>query len=80
MSEYNFDHPNAYDFDLILKHLKELRDGKDIESPVYNFNSSKRENFTHTIKPSKLIIFEGILALYDKVIFINKRELDHLWT
>ena len=41
-------------------------DGKDIQSPVYNFNVSRREKFTVTVKSAKLIIFEGILSLYDK--------------
>lgn len=67
MSEYNFDHPNAFDFDLISKHLTDLLDGKEIDMPIYNFKVSKREEFSEKIKPTNLIIFEGILALYDKV-------------
>ncbi len=51
---------------MILEQLKDLIDGKVIESPVYNFNISRREKFTLTVNPAKLIIFEGILALYDK--------------
>jgi uridine kinase len=66
LSEYNFDHPNAFDFDLVVKHLNDLLDLKEIEMPVYNFTVSKRESHTVTLKPSNLIIFEGILALYDK--------------
>lgn len=67
MSEYNFDHPNAFDFDLIQEHLTALLNGQTIEMPVYSFNTNSRENFTKTVKPCNLIIFEGILALYDKV-------------
>jgi uridine kinase len=52
---------------LILEHLQDLLSGKEVQMPVYNFNLSKRENFYHVVKPGKLIIFEGILALYDKV-------------
>jgi uridine kinase len=66
LSEYNFDHPNAFDFDLVVEHLNDLLSGKDVEMPVYNFTVSRRESFTHTVKPCNLIIFEGILALYDK--------------
>ena len=66
LSEYNFDHPNAFDFDLVVEHLNDLLSGKDVEMPVYNFTKSRRESFTHTVKPCHLIIFEGILALYDK--------------
>lgn len=66
LSEYNFDHPNAFDFDLILEHLRDLLYGKDVNMPVYNFTTSRREDFTNLVKSSNLIIFEGILALYDK--------------
>jgi uridine kinase len=66
LSEYNFDHPNAFDFDLISEHLNDLLNGKDVNMPVYNFTVSRRENFTNLVKPCNLIIFEGILALYDK--------------
>jgi uridine kinase len=37
--------------------------------PIYNFKVSKREDFTETIKPANLIIFEGIMSLYDRVNF-----------
>lgn len=66
LSEYNFDHPNAFDFDLVVEHLSDLLNGKDVNMPVYNFTVSKRESFTQLVKPCNLIIFEGILALYDK--------------
>lgn len=66
LSEYNFDHPNAFDWDLVVQNLTDLLESKEIEMPVYNFTVSKRESFTHRILPSNLIIFEGILAFYDK--------------
>jgi uridine kinase len=61
---------------LIVEHLNDLLNGKTIEMPVYSFEKNRRENYTKTIKPSNLIIFEGILGLYDKVnsIFIYYRE------
>lgn len=67
MSEYNFDHPNAFDFDLIAKQLNDLLEGREIDMPIYNFNVSQRENFCEKVKPANLIIFEGILSLYDRV-------------
>lgn len=67
MSDYNFDHPNAFDFDLISKQLSDLLDGNEIDMPVYNFKTSKREELSEKVKPANLIIFEGILSLYDKV-------------
>ena len=71
MSDDNFDHPNAFDFDLISKHLSDLLDGKEIDMPIYSFKISKREEFCEKVKPANLIIFEGILSLYDKVNLIN---------
>ena len=69
LSEYNFDHPNAFDFDLVVKHLNDLLDLKEIEMPVYNFTVSKRESHTVTLKPSNLIIFDFQLiqvTIYNK--------------
>lgn len=66
LNEYNFDHPDAFDFDLLYEHLDNLLEGKEVNVPIYDFTTSKRNGFT-PVKPSNLIIFEGILALYDKV-------------
>ena len=68
LAEYNFDHPNAFDFDLIAQQLNDLLQGKEINMPVYNFKVSRREEITELVKPANLIIFEGILSLYDRVI------------
>ena len=67
LSEYNFDHPNAFDFDLLFEHLRDLSNRKIINMPIYNFTTSAREEGTQTIKPANVIIFEGILAFYDLV-------------
>jgi uridine kinase len=53
---------------LIAKQLSDILEGKEIDMPVYNFKISKRENFCEKVKPANLIIFEGILSLYDRVI------------
>ena len=66
ISNFNFDHPSAFDFDLLTVHLRDLLNGKTIEMPIYNFTTSSREKDTVTIKPTFLIIFEGIFALYDQ--------------
>ena len=66
-NEYNFDHPNAFDFDLLFEHLRDLSNRKIINMPIYNFTTSAREEGTQTIKPANVIIFEGILAFYDLV-------------
>jgi uridine kinase len=66
ISEYNFDHPNAFDFDLLFQHLNSLLSGREVNVPVYDFTYSKREPRTLTVKPSNLIIIEGILVFYDR--------------
>lgn len=57
----NYDHPNAFDTDLMIEHLKELKSGNKIECPVYDFTVHNRSKDTLTISPNKVIIVEGIL-------------------
>ena len=57
----NFDHPNAFDTDLLLSHLKMLREGKPIESPIYDYAVHNRSKNYRVIYPSRVIILEGIL-------------------
>lgn len=65
----NYDHPDSFDMDLLYTQLKELLAGKDIKEPVYDFvNHNRKENEYILISPKKVIILEGILALYDKKI------------
>lgn len=59
----NFDHPDAIEFELLQKHLQDLRDAKTIEKPVYDFTTHLRKNEKVLVKPSKIIIVEGILIL-----------------
>lgn len=66
LSDYNFDHPDALDLDLLAKHLKMLIENKPINMPIYSFNGSYRKKETQLVKPNKVIIFEGILAFHDK--------------
>ena len=75
----NFDHPNAIDFNLLHKHLKNLRKGKTVEQPIYDFKIHNRLKKTIQIKPKKILILEGILimchaeirSIFDLKIFIN---------
>lgn len=59
----NFDHPQSIDFELLATHLSELKQGKNIDQPVYSFVEHNRTKETLTTKPSKVIIVEGILIL-----------------
>lgn len=61
----NYDHPDALDNDLLLQHLKQLRDYKPIEKPVYNFVSYTRSEQTLLIEPKDIIILEGFLIFTD---------------
>ena len=63
----NYDHPNSFDLDLLYNDLKNLSEGKSIDCPVYDFTVHNRcANQTIHIEPTKVIILEGILSLYDE--------------
>ena len=65
-SKNNFDHPNAIDFDLLYNDLKGIINNKTMYIPLYDYKSHTREkNKSKKIKNVKVIILEGILALYD---------------
>ena len=58
----NFDHPDSIDFDLLIKHLKELKKGHSVEQPVYSYITCSRSSTeTVTVHPAEVIIVEGIL-------------------
>lgn len=63
----NYDHPNSFDLELLYKDIKSLREGKSINCPVYDFTVHNRcDSKTIHIEPTKVIILEGILSLYDE--------------
>ena len=57
----NYDHPDAFDTDMMIGHLKELKAGHSIECPVYDYATYSRTNETVTVEPRKVILVEGIL-------------------
>jgi len=59
----NFDHPRAIDFELLVKHLKALKEGQTIDQPVYSFIQHNRTDDTISTHPRKVMIVEGILIL-----------------
>ncbi len=61
----NFDHPGAFDWELLRDHLQQLKQGSSVEEPIYNFKISRREEGTHTVGPCKVVLLEGIFALWD---------------
>lgn len=64
----NFDHPNAFDWVLLRDHLRMLKAGETVETPIYDFSRSGRTNKTTPIGPCKIVIFEGIFSLFDQEI------------
>ena len=64
-SEYNFDCPEAFDFDLLYSHIIALRNGESVDLPMYDFSSYRRLDTTQKVEMCSVIIFEGILAFYD---------------
>jgi len=78
-SEVNFDHPDSLETSLLIQHVKQLKAGKSIDLPVYDFSSDRRTEKTILILPHRVIIVEGILIfaepalrpLFDLKIFVD---------
>jgi len=66
ITAFNFDHPDAFDNDLLFDHLSGLKAGRGIEMPQYDFVHHCRAEETIKIEPQKVIIFEGIMIFSDK--------------
>ena len=62
----NFDHPDAFEWSLLSKHIAELKAGRAIEQPTYSYLTCTRLEDTVHVEPKEVIIVEGIMALYDK--------------
>lgn len=75
----NYDHPDAFDTDLLISHLEALKRGESIECPIYDYTVHNRSEQTKTIHPTPVIVLEGILifaspevrALLDMKIFVD---------
>ena len=63
---FNFDHPDAFDMDLMVENLKDLKAGKAIDMPQYDFVKHQRKTETKHIEPKTIIIVDGLMVLYDK--------------
>ncbi|CAG8439837.1 7375_t:CDS:2 [Ambispora gerdemannii] len=66
--QFNFDHPNAFDFDLVEKVVEELKAGKAVTLPSYDFDTRTRNLSARHLSPPDVVLFEGILILYEKKI------------
>lgn len=61
--KFNFDHPDAFDHELLIEHIKMLLNGESIEHPVYDYSTHTRKKETQRVGPHQIIILEGILIL-----------------
>lgn len=63
--DYNFDHPDAFDWNLMAQIIKKLRQGKSVEVPIYDFQSHSRQKETKRIYGATIVVFEGIMTFHD---------------
>lgn len=84
--QINFDHPNSLEFELLIEHLKGLKQGKVIQEPIYSYLTCTRAKETNPVKPRDVIIVEGILILsepklrelFDIKVFVSADADDRL--
>ena len=78
-NEFNFDHPNSLETELLIRHIGALRSGKAVDVPIYDFSTDSRTAQTFTVQPRNVIRVEGILIfteaalrkLFDIKIFVD---------
>lgn len=64
----NYDHPDAFDTDMMIEHLRQLKAGHAIECPVYDYTTYSRTKETTHLEPRKVILVEGILIFENKTL------------
>jgi len=67
-AEVNYDHPEAFEWELLRDHLETLLAGRSVEMPQYDFEIHNRKAETVSVEPTDVIVVEGILALYDEAV------------
>ncbi|KAM4737072.1 uridine-cytidine kinase-like 1a isoform 1-T1 [Anableps anableps] len=65
-NNYNFDHPGAFDFELLVATLRKLKQGRSVKIPVYDFTTHRRQKDWKNVYGASVIIFEGIMSFADK--------------
>jgi uridine kinase len=61
----NYDHPDAFDWPLLMQHVQALRNGQAIDMPIYDFAQHQRSSQTVVLKAAPIIVIEGLFALFD---------------
>ena len=72
-TKLNYDHPNAFDTDLLIRDLRQLKKGRTIQCPVYDYSIHDRTDRTVTIRPTRVVVVEGILIYESRELC---REMD----
>ena len=62
----NYDHPFAFDTDLFVEHIKELKKGNTVKKPIYDYGIHNRKKETIIVEPKEIIIVEGLLVFYEE--------------
>jgi len=70
-AEVNFDHPHSLESELLIRHIKQLRSGRAVDVPIYDFSTHSRTERTYIVQPRPVILVEGILIFAEK----NLREM-----
>lgn len=65
-TKINYDHPDSLEHDMLARHLTELRNGCEVEVPIYDYSAHSRAQETRKVKPTKVLILEGILLFTDE--------------
>lgn len=68
ITDFNFDHPDAFDTGLLLEHLEKLKNGQSIEMPTYDFVHHRRAAESTVVKPRKVVLVEGIMVFFEQSI------------
>ncbi|OQY38885.1 MAG: uridine kinase [Spirochaetaceae bacterium 4572_7] len=66
ITSFNFDHPDAFDSEFLYQHMLDLKNGKSIDMPNYDFVNHSRSEEYQSVKPHTIVIVEGIMLFWDK--------------
>jgi len=67
-AEINYDHPDSLETELLIRHIRALKEGRPVDQPVYNFTTHRRLESTQQLEPKEIIIVEGILIFVEKTL------------
>lgn len=68
ITAFNFDHPSAFDTELLVEQLRQLKRGQTIQMPLYDFVHHRRREETVAVKPEGLVVLEGIMIYFEKAV------------